>query len=68
MTPMSNARAAVHAYRALQDRATATTFRRFGYHASADVLERRAERHEREAEREEADSVPPAHSFSSSSS
>jgi hypothetical protein len=44
---MSNALAALYAWRALEDRRTAATFRKFGYHASADHVERRADRMER---------------------
>lgn len=49
---MSNARAAVYYYRAARDRDTARVFRKFGYYASADHLERRADRSERMADNE----------------
>lgn len=46
---MSNALAAYYAWLAAEARDTAATFRKFGYHASAAMLERRAEGHERRA-------------------
>lgn len=49
---MSNALAAEYAYRALAARDTARTFRKFGYHASAAMLEKRAEAFDRKSELE----------------
>lgn len=43
---MSNALAAYYTYLALEERERARVFRKFGYYASAQVIERRAERHE----------------------
>jgi hypothetical protein len=46
---MSNAVAAYYAYLAQVDREKARVFRNFGYFASADYVERRAERYDRES-------------------
>lgn len=46
---MNNAAAAYYTYLAVKDRDTARTLRNFGYFASADHVEARAKRYEREA-------------------
>lgn len=46
---MSNALAAYYTYLALEERERARVFRKFGYYASAQAIERRAERHENRA-------------------
>lgn len=46
---MSNGHAAYYVYLARVDRERAEVLRRFGYHASANYIERRAVRHEQAA-------------------
>jgi hypothetical protein len=55
---MSNAAAAYYAYLALVDRDRARVFRNFGYFASAEHVERRAERYEAMSDREMRGAAP----------